>query len=130
MLACLLVVTVCFSAWIRPTDTDPGGRAGLGGALASLPPLSSLWAQEQGQAGMLGFAKALLLSVYDAAPLHAAQGALRLPRLAPLQPRGGLRDKPGKPADYYHTCYCLSGLASCQRHSGLVLGGPDNQLRR
>lgn len=22
-------------------------------------------------------------------------------------PRGGLRDKPGKSADYYHTCYCL-----------------------
>lgn len=22
-------------------------------------------------------------------------------------PRGGLRDKPGKAADYYHTCYCL-----------------------
>ena len=27
-------------------------------------------------------------------------------------PHGGLRDKPGKRADYYHTCYCLSGLAS------------------
>lgn len=24
---------------------------------------------------------------------------------------GGLRDKPGKGRDYYHTCYCLSGLA-------------------
>ena len=24
---------------------------------------------------------------------------------------GGLRDKPGKKADLYHTCYCLSGLA-------------------
>lgn len=27
---------------------------------------------------------------------------------------GGLRDKPGKSRDYYHTCYCLSGLAVCQ----------------
>lgn len=27
--------------------------------------------------------------------------------------RGGLRDKPGKPADLYHTCYCLSGLELC-----------------
>ena len=26
--------------------------------------------------------------------------------------RGGLRDKPGKLVDYYHTCYCLSGLAA------------------
>ncbi|XP_047310831.1 protein farnesyltransferase subunit beta [Impatiens glandulifera] len=27
---------------------------------------------------------------------------------------GGLRDKPGKHKDYYHTCYCLSGLSVCQ----------------
>ena len=35
--------------------------------------------------------------------------------------RGGFRDKPGKPVDYYHTCYCLSGLASCQAISGGAL---------
>lgn len=29
---------------------------------------------------------------------------------------GGLRDKPSKPADAYHTCYCLSGL-SIAEHS-------------
>lgn len=29
---------------------------------------------------------------------------------------GGLLDKPGKAADYYHTCYCLSGL-SVSQHS-------------
>ncbi|KAK4232470.1 protein farnesyltransferase subunit beta [Podospora fimiseda] len=28
--------------------------------------------------------------------------------------RGGLRDKPGKPSDAYHTCYVLSGLSSAQ----------------
>jgi len=27
---------------------------------------------------------------------------------------GGLLDKPGKRPDYYHTCYCLSGLTSSQ----------------
>jgi len=27
------------------------------------------------------------------------------------QSAGGLRDKPGRGRDYYHTCYCLSGLA-------------------
>lgn len=27
---------------------------------------------------------------------------------------GGLRDKPGKRRDFYHTCYCLSGLTVCQ----------------
>ena len=38
--------------------------------------------------------------------------------------RGGFRDKPGKPVDYYHTCYCLSGLASCQELSGAAFGCP------
>ncbi|KAJ1688265.1 hypothetical protein LUZ63_019655 [Rhynchospora breviuscula] len=27
---------------------------------------------------------------------------------------GGFRDKPDKYRDYYHTCYCLSGLSICQ----------------
>jgi len=27
---------------------------------------------------------------------------------------GGLKDKPGKWADYYHTCYALSGLSAVQ----------------
>ncbi|GAB4823274.1 hypothetical protein N2152v2_010320 [Parachlorella kessleri] len=43
-------------------------------------------------------------------------------------PRGGLRDKPGKPPDYYHSCYCLSGLSAAQRYSGSALGGSDNLL--
>jgi protein farnesyltransferase subunit beta len=29
-------------------------------------------------------------------------------------PKGGLRDKPGKNSDAYHTCYNLSGLSLCQ----------------
>lgn len=41
---------------------------------------------------------------------------------------GGFRDKPGKPVDLYHTCYCLSGLASAQQYSGMVLGPVDNVL--
>ena len=56
---------------------------------------------------------------------------------------GGLRDKPGKGADLYHTCYCLSGLSVAQwLHDsgsvvgassggvGGVLGGDGNRLRR
>ena len=42
--------------------------------------------------------------------------------------KGGMRDKPGKPPDYYHTCYCLSGLSSSQHFGGLVLGPPANKL--
>ncbi|CCG83310.1 CaaX farnesyltransferase beta subunit Ram1 [Taphrina deformans PYCC 5710] len=30
--------------------------------------------------------------------------------------RGGLRDKPEKHPDYYHTCYCLAGLSAAQYH--------------
>ena len=42
--------------------------------------------------------------------------------------KGGLRDKPGKRCDYYHTCYCLSGLAAAQECSGCLLGGETNRL--
>jgi protein farnesyltransferase subunit beta len=34
--------------------------------------------------------------------------------LAAQAPAGGLRDKPGKGPDAYHTCYNLSGLSSAQ----------------
>ena len=30
---------------------------------------------------------------------------------------GGLRDKPSKSRDFYHSCYCLSGLAVAQHYS-------------
>lgn len=47
---------------------------------------------------------------------------------------GGLVDKPGKSRDFYHTCYCLSGLSVAQHfvskhHTNLtVVGGQDNIL--
>ncbi|XP_055638155.1 protein farnesyltransferase subunit beta [Toxorhynchites rutilus septentrionalis] len=45
---------------------------------------------------------------------------------------GGLIDKPKKPADLYHTCYALSGVAIAQHcdtsQPPLVLGHPDNEL--
>ena len=43
-------------------------------------------------------------------------------------PKGGMRDKPGKPPDYYHTCYCLSGLSSSQHFGCCVLGPASNKL--
>jgi protein farnesyltransferase subunit beta len=60
--------------------------------------------------------------------------ALRIPRLmdadalqryvllACQEPAGGLRDKPGKGRDFYHTCYCLSGLSVAQ-HGGRAGAG-------
>jgi len=41
-------------------------------------------------------------------------------------PNGGLRDKPGKPPDYYHTCYCLSGLSAAQHFGGGRKSGSQN----
>ncbi|GFR66454.1 protein farnesyltransferase subunit beta [Elysia marginata] len=48
---------------------------------------------------------------------------------------GGLLDKPLKPRDYYHTCYCLSGLSVAQHFIGghlqndIVIGSTTNKLR-
>lgn len=48
------------------------------------------------------------------------------------KPNGGLLDKPGKPEDLYHTCYCLSGLSIAQNFSSnkhpFVVGTPDNEV--
>ena len=46
--------------------------------------------------------------------------------IAAQNPRGGLRDKPGKSPDYYHTCYNLAGLSVSQHNSdgSLTVVGP------
>ena len=50
-------------------------------------------------------------------------------------PGGGLIDKPGKPRDFYHTCYTLSGLSVAQHFTPghiaheLVIGNPANELK-
>lgn len=53
--------------------------------------------------------------------------------LACQSPSGGLRDKPGKSADFYHSCYALSGV-SCSQYqangSALVVGDQGNLLAR
>lgn len=51
-------------------------------------------------------------------PLFHSIALQRYLLLCSQDPGGGLRDKLRKPRDYYHTCYCLSGLSICQ-HSWL-----------
>jgi len=41
---------------------------------------------------------------------------------------GGITDKPPKPADYYHTCYGLSGLSVAQHYDGKLFGPATNKL--
>merc|ERR1712150_413671 len=47
--------------------------------------------------------------------------------------RGGLKDKPGKPTDCYHTCYATSGLSLGQnnpnKYGTPIYGGDENRLR-
>lgn len=43
------------------------------------------------------------------------------------QEEGGLRDKPSKSRDYYHSCYCLSGLSIAQHHHSVKLNNIVNQ---
>jgi protein farnesyltransferase subunit beta len=43
---------------------------------------------------------------------------------------GGLRDKPSKPRDFYHSCYNLSGLSIAQHcDSGAKVYGDPEQTR-
>ncbi|XP_063803270.1 protein farnesyltransferase subunit beta isoform X3 [Pseudophryne corroboree] len=50
-------------------------------------------------------------------------------------PSGGLLDKPGKSRDFYHTCYCLSGLSMAQHYGSgeilheTIIGVPENSLK-
>ena len=41
-------------------------------------------------------------------------------------PTGGLRDKPGKGRDYYHTCYCLSGASVAATMLATPAGPPPD----
>ncbi|KAK3183554.1 hypothetical protein Dsin_030840 [Dipteronia sinensis] len=47
-------------------------------------------------------------------PLFNSIALQRYLLLCSQDPGGGLKDKPRKGRDYYHTCYCLSGLSVCQ----------------
>lgn len=54
--------------------------------------------------------------------------ALQFWILVACQDSKGLRDKPGKSPDFYHTCYCLSGLSVAQHLCGRALGGRVNAV--
>jgi protein farnesyltransferase subunit beta len=41
---------------------------------------------------------------------------------------GGLRDKPSKTRDFYHSCYNLSGLSVSQHYASLAFGHPSSTL--
>ena len=82
-------------------------------ASASEPPLLETLTTALPQACQQGRAR-----VFDTA-------ALQLWLLVACQDERGLRDKPGVRADFYHTCYGLSGLSVAQHYGGCVVGNAD-----
>lgn len=101
-----------------------------------LPPrvsdLKAALAEEQGSQGSYASAPGvdanLLRLTAEHAPVFSTIG-LQMWLLLACQEPSGLRDKPGKNPDFYHTCYCLSGLAVAQQCSGQVLGQANNSVR-
>jgi protein farnesyltransferase subunit beta len=66
------------------------------------------------QGGAFPLVQSVLQDLGHLAPdtdLYHAPGLLDYILVCAQAPHGGLRDKPGKGRDYYHTCYALSGLA-------------------
>ena len=71
----------------------------------------------------LGAVARILAQAAPAAPAIIDWRRLQAYLLACCQaPGGGMRDKPGKPRDLYHTCYALSGLALAQQAAGARAG--------
>jgi len=52
--------------------------------------------------------------------LYSREGLIRYIMCCCQADSGGLRDKPGKQADAYHSCYALAGLSSAQHRSRFV----------
>ena len=126
------LVDGCYSFWqgacfaFMPGGLAPGGGDGAGGGDGGdgddgLEPDPWLVAAGDGPGDDMMLARVRLQEYI----LHCCQ-----------LPEGGFRDKPGKARDFYHTCYCLSGLSVAQhgalrggaRAAAEVLGGPGNAL--
>ncbi|CAG8735421.1 26149_t:CDS:10 [Dentiscutata erythropus] len=56
------------------------------------------------------------LDEYIAQPLFDREALQEYLLIACQNHKGGLIDKPKRSPDYYHTCYCLSGLSTSQHH--------------
>lgn len=72
------------------------------------------------------------LGAYMKRPLFHREALQEYVLICCQRPSGGLIDKPGKPADPYHTCYTLSGLSVSQHcdieRDPVVIGDPLNEV--
>ncbi|KAG8157478.1 hypothetical protein KVR01_012520 [Diaporthe batatas] len=95
-----------------------GGEVGRGGSSGYAPPLRD---DQPGQGHKL---------YPPSRCLYSREGLIRYIMCCcqDQSKRGGLRDKPGRTSDGYHSCYVLSGLSSAQHKSELddaVASGDD-----
>jgi prenyltransferase beta subunit len=98
--------------------------AGLSATLLFPCTTAAAAADSAGGSGNIGDSNAQQSGLLEPNPLFNTR-ALQLWILRGCQQlKGGLRDKPGKSADYYHTCYCLSGLSAAQHIMGGGVVGP------
>lgn len=80
-----------------------------------------------------GAAFPLITEIFSGEKLLVSHPAQLYILLAAQAETGGLRDKPGKPADFYHSCYALSGLAALQypdNQEAEIVGPESNKLER
>lgn len=97
------LVDGCYSFW-------------QGGALAIVSQFEN--GTPRGDPWLQGTANADLL--FDQAMLE------RYILLCAQEVKGGLRDKPSKARDFYHSCYTLSGLSVAQHSAGPHFGHPEH----
>lgn len=93
------------------------GEQGLEGNLSHVDQTCHFRQEGQHNAGdPVNFFNIGLNFIRDHAELEPLFHSMALQQYVILcsQVEGGFRDKPGKHKDYYHTCYCLSGLSVCQ----------------
>ncbi|CAI5461577.1 unnamed protein product [Closterium sp. Yama58-4] len=118
------LVDACYSLWqgglfpllalCSPSHTRPSGDASSAqqpSNVSSVPHLEGAGGDRQGVQAGGGEERA---AAGDSGGAAGSTSLLFLHLLCLQVPEGGLRDKPGKSRDYYHTCYALSGLTAAQ----------------
>jgi protein farnesyltransferase subunit beta len=113
------LVDGCYSFW-------QGGASAIASSFyAPGDQINDPWLERQGDEA-LGFSLLFDAPMLERYILLCAQGKLCFAQLFVIQRyvltlaysildiRGGLRDKPSKPRDFYHSCYNLSGLSVAQ----------------